>query len=166
MMPDMYQESIFKIDYNKLYKNNIKFLLFDLDNTILPQNEYKCSNEIKELFDKIKNIGIKPIIYSNSLENRVKKIAKQLDIEYISFALKPAKFKFVKTLKKYGYKNNETAIIGDQFYTDLKGGKKVGIKTILVDQVSDYDNIFTIINRKKEKKLKEKLNFKNGSYYE
>ena len=166
MLPDMYQESIFKIDYKKLYKNNIKFLLFDLDNTILPQNKYECNKELIELFNKIKKIGIKPIIYSNSLESRVKKIAKQLDIEHVSLALKPAKFKFINTLKKYGFKNSETAIIGDQFYTDIKGGKKVGIKTILVDQVSDYDNIFTIINRKRENKLKEKLNFKNGSYYE
>lgn len=166
MKPDMYKESIFKIDYEKLYNENIKFLLFDLDNTIIPRNKDAVSSELKELFKKIKNIGIKPIIYSNSPKGRVSKIAFNLDIDYFAFALKPSKKNFIKVMNKYNFKNTETAIIGDQFYTDIKGGKKVGIKTILVDQIGDYDSVFSYFNRRREKKLKEKLNFKNGSYYE
>ena len=37
-IPDMYYKSIFDIDYEKLVKQNIKLLLFDLDNTIIPDN--------------------------------------------------------------------------------------------------------------------------------
>lgn len=166
MKPDMYKESIFKIDYDKLYRENIRFLLFDLDNTILPLNINECTKELKELFDKIKKIGIKPIIYSNSFKKRVSNIASYLEIEYEGLVFKPNKKNFLKALKKYGFKSEETAIIGDQFYTDIKGGNRVNIKTILVDPISNYDGIFTYISRKKEKRLKKKLSFKDGEYYE
>ena len=51
-IPDIYQESIFKIDYNKLKKNKIKCILFDLDNTISPAKEVVLCNKTKKLIDK------------------------------------------------------------------------------------------------------------------
>ena len=36
LIPDIYDQSIYTINYKKLKKNGIKCLLFDLDNTIAP----------------------------------------------------------------------------------------------------------------------------------
>ena len=71
---------------------------------------------------------------------------------------------------KYNVKYNEIAILGDQLLTDIIGGNKLGIKTILVDPISKEDGIFTILNRRKEKKilseLQDKNLFKKGRYYD
>jgi HAD superfamily phosphatase (TIGR01668 family) len=162
-IPSMVSKSIFDIDYKKLSKNGIKFLLFDLDNTIIPDNVKDINDDIRKLFKNIKALNIKPMIFSNSIKpNKVKRICSDLDIEYIYFALKPLPFKFNKVLKKYNLNKNEIAIIGDQLLTDVKGGNRVGIMTILVKPVSEYDAVFTRLNRIIEKKIMSK----NRSYYE
>ena len=165
-IPTMYQKSIFDIDYKKLYQKNIKCILFDLDNTIIPANISTCDDKIIELFDNIKKENIKPIIFSNSPKMRISKIAHVLKVDYVYFALKPLSFKFYKTLKKYNLKKEDVAIIGDQILTDIVGGNKVGITTILTDQISEYDSIFTKFNRYREKKIIKKINLKKGNYYE
>lgn len=165
-MPDIYEESIYKVDYKRLYKNNIKVVLFDLDNTIIPANVKDASVEVKKLFDAIKKEGIKPIIFSNSPKGRIKKVANYLDVDFVYLACKPLSFKFKKLIKKYNLKNTEVAIIGDQLLTDIKGGNTVGIKTILVKPISDYDSYFTRLNRKKEKKIISKIDIKGCNNYE
>ncbi len=165
-LPHIYEDSIYKIDYKCLYKNNIKVVLFDLDNTIIPSNEKKANIKSKKLFDEIKELGLKPIIFSNSPKKRIKNVADYLNIDYVYFACKPLTFKFRRLIKKYNLKNSEVAIIGDQLLTDIKGGNKVGIKTILVKPISDYDSLFTRLNRLKEKKILSKLDIKGCNNYE
>ena len=165
-LPHIYESSIYKVDYNRLYKNNIKVILFDLDNTIIPANECDISdNEIK-LFDSIKKIGIKPVIFSNSPKGRIKKVADKLNVDFVYLACKPLSFKFKRFLRKYKLNKNEVAIIGDQLLTDIKGGNKVGIKTILVNPISDYDSVFTRFNRIRENKILRKLDIKVSKYEE
>ena len=44
-------------------------------------------------------------------------------------------------------KNSELAIIGDQIFTDVYGGNRLNIYTILVEQMSPKDPILTIWKR-------------------
>ena len=156
-IPKQIENSIYDIDYKTLLNKNIHFLLYDLDNTIIEYNKSICNQKTKELFDNIKELGITPIIFSNSPKKRVEKIAKALNIEYESLAFKPLSFKFNKILKKYHLKKDEVAIIGDQLLTDIKGGNKIGITTILVKPIIDSDGFLTKFNRKRERKIKRKL---------
>ena len=64
-IPDIYQQSIYTIDYKKLHKNGIKCLLFDLDNTIAPYNTLEPDQKVKELFARLEN-DFKIIIISNN----------------------------------------------------------------------------------------------------
>lgn len=163
-LPDMCYKNIFEVDYKKLKEDQIKLLLFDLDNTIIPDNVKEIDDDIRELFKKIKKLNIKPMIFSNSIKpKKIKRICNDLDIDYIYFALKPLSFNFKKVIRKNNVKKEEVAIIGDQLLTDIKGGNKVGINTILVKPISEYDSIFTRLNRLKEKKIMKKL---NRSFYE
>lgn len=163
-LPDMCYKNIFEVDYKKLKEDQIKLLLFDLDNTIIPDNVKEIDDDIRELFKKIKKLNIKPMVFSNSIKpKKIKRICNDLDIDYIYFALKPLSFNFKKVIRKNNVKKEEVAIIGDQLLTDIKGGNKVGINTILVKPISEYDSIFTRLNRLKEKKIMKKL---NRSFYE
>lgn len=168
-VPDVYKESIYKVNYKKLYELGIRFLMFDLDNTIAPFNVKECTDETKRLFAMLQKKGMKTIIFSNSPKSRIEPFAKELDIEFVSCARKPNSKKFLSTLKKYHFNVNEAAIIGDQLYTDIEGGNNVGILTVLVDPVSSYDPIWTKFARRMERKLKAKMRDKGlfkGRYYD
>ena len=167
--PDMYQKSIYTIDYKKLKGMGIKCLLFDLDNTICPPKEDVVSLELKNLFSSIKKLDIKCIIFSNSINrNKLKKLSKYYEIDYVGMACKPISYSYKKIIKKYKYKNNEICAIGDQLVTDIIGGNLVKITTILVDPISEKDEKITLLNRFIEKRLFKKLykqGFEKGKYY-
>lgn len=168
-LPKVYQKDIYAIDYDKLYIDGIRCILFDLDNTLVAIDVKKPDNNLIDHFNKLKEKGFKILIFSNSPSIRIRPFKEKLDIDVVSFALKPFKRNFKKVLKKYNLKANEVAIVGDQLLTDILGGNKVGITTILIDQISEKDGIFTIINRLVEKKIYRKLknnNFEKGKYYE
>ncbi|MEE3342957.1 MAG: YqeG family HAD IIIA-type phosphatase [Bacilli bacterium] len=167
--PDLYQKSIYDINYKKLKNLKIKCLLFDLDNTCVPYKENSINNKLKKLFKELKQMGFEVILFSNSPNKRLKKF-KYLNIDYNALSLKPLSYSFNKIIKKYKYKKDEICIIGDQLFTDIYGGNKVGIKTCLVDPLTDYDLFFTRITRhfenKKINKYEKKGKFKRGNYYD
>lgn len=168
--PDMYQKSIYSIDYDKLKERGIKCLLIDLDNTLVSPFVKKPNDRIKELFNELKEKGFQIIIFSNALNRRIKPFKEELCVEAISFACKPKIKKYKKLLEEKHLNESEVAMIGDQLLTDIVGGNKVGITTILINPVSSKDNFPTNISRLYErhimKKLREQNLFTRGKYYE
>lgn len=168
--PDVYQKSIYTINYQKLKENGIKCLLFDLDNTCIPYIDKNPTQKLKKHFDKLQDLGFKIIIFSNSSKERLKPFKNELNIDCCPKAKKPKKTKFLKVLKTYNYDLSEVAIIGDQLMTDVYGGNKVGIMTILVNPISEIDMPFTKINRfierQKIKQMTKEGIFKVGRYYD
>ena len=168
-IPDFYAKDIFNINYDKLKNNNVKCLLFDLDNTLSPAKDVILSSEVKELFDRLKK-DFKIIIFSNNSHKRVLKFGTFYDVDIASLSLKPIFYKYLYIIRKYGYKKGEIAAIGDQLLTDILGGNKVGITTILIDPICQEDEKITFINRKIEKRLfkhfKKKKILTKGNYYD
>ena len=169
-IPDIYQKSIYAINYDALYNRGIKCLLFDLDNTIAPVTIKKPNKKVKELFDDLKTKGFKVVIFSNSPKTRVKPFKDELDVDCCAMAMKPSKRKYMKLLDEYKLNVASVASIGDQLLTDIKGGNNVGITTILVNPIGTKENKTTRINRHFEKKILKKLRdndlFTKGKYYE
>lgn len=168
-LPDMYKKDIFDIDYKKLKEEDIKCILFDLDNTISPAKEVIYKDDVKDLFEKLKK-DFKIIIFSNNFPKRVSKFAKYYDVDYACLSLKPLLYKYIYIKLKYNLKSKDLVSIGDQIVTDIFGGNKSGIYTILVDPVSAEDEMGTYINRKVESlilnKFKKNNKFIKGKYYD
>ena len=170
-IPDMYQKSIYHVDYDKLQDNGIKCLLIDLDNTCVPYKDKEPNKKLIDLFETLKDMDFKIIIFSNALKGRIKPFKDVLNVDCLARANKPYKKNFLKVIKLFNYDLSEVAIIGDQLYTDILGGNKVGIKTILVNPMSSDDMFITrFIYRTLEKRIYKKLMSKNilirGKYYE
>lgn len=169
-LPDIYQKSIYTIDYSKLLNRGIKCVLFDLDNTIVPPHKSELNSKAKDLFTSLKQKGFMVIIFTNSPKIRLKPFKDYFKVEGVSNACKPFTSKLRKLLKEYGYAENEVAIVGDQLMTDIKVGNKVGITTILVNPITKSDFILTKIHRmferKKMKKMSECDLFWQGKYYD
>lgn len=169
-VPDIYQKDIYSINYDQLSSRGIKCLLFDLDNTLAPITDKEPSNKVKQLFDKLKEKGFKIIIFTNSKSKRVEPFKNILEVDCCPFACKPFSRKFLSVIKVYDLKFSEVAIIGDSMMDDIRGGNKVGITTILIEQLAPKEFIIASLKRKKEKKIIKKLRDKNlftkGNYYE
>ncbi len=168
-IPDIYQQSIYTIDYKKLHKNGIKCLLFDLDNTIAPYNTLEPDQKVKELFARLEN-DFKIIIISNNNKNRLRPFKEKLNVDTAYSSKKPFKSKYKKILELYKFKVSEVACIGDQLLTDILGANRMGFTSILVNRIAKYETIFTRINRFFEsfilKSLEQKRILVSGEYYD
>ena len=169
-IPDIYQKSIYTIDYSKLLSRGIKCILFDLDNTLVPPHSYDMPNKAKDLIISLKQKGFKVLIFSNSPKMRVKQFKNFFDVDGFHSAFKPLQYKFKKVINDYGYNVKEIVIIGDHLMTDVVGGNKNGITTILVNPVSNKDHVLSKLGRKienhKMKKLRDRDLFCKGRYYD
>lgn len=169
-VPDIYKKDIFSINYDNLMSRGIKCLFFDLDNTIAPIFEKNSSEEVKDLFKYLKSKKFNITIVSNSLANRVSVFADELKVEYLCNAKKPSPKKVIDLIKANNYAVDQTAIIGDSMLDDVVVGNKVGITTILTDQIHKREFPFARIKRIKEKRIQKKLRdnnlFTKGRYYE
>lgn len=169
-IPDMYQKSIYFIDYDKLKENGIKCLLFDLDNTCVPFKDKRANKKLKDLFDNLGEMGFKVVIFSNASRNRLLPFKNYLNVDCASNCRKPFKKKFNKVIKMFKYDLSDVAIIGDQLFTDILGGNRIGIMTILVNPMSLDDMFFTKMFRFLERIIYKKLASRNilirGKYYE
>ena len=80
-IPDMYQKSIYTINYDKLKEDGIKCLLFDLDNTCAAYSVKEPTNKLIELFEDLKDMGFKVIIYSNNTKKRLEPFKNKLLVD-------------------------------------------------------------------------------------
>ncbi len=169
-IPDIYQKSIYTIDYKKLKHSGIKCLLFDVDNTLVPYHVKKPTKKLRDLIEKLKEMGFTVILLSNACKQRIKPFKEKLEVDCAAFSLKPFLMKYKKILKEYKFQENEIACIGDQLLTDILGGNRIGITTILVNPISIRDKFLTKINRAIEgyimKKAANKKLFNKGNYYD
>ncbi|MDD4706338.1 MAG: YqeG family HAD IIIA-type phosphatase [Bacilli bacterium] len=169
-VPDIYQKSIFDINFKKLKKNGIKCIIFDLDNTLAPINVKSPSKKVKDLMEYLKESKLKLIIMSNSTKKRVEPFKDILGIDSSYLSFKPLKKRYKKIIKIYGFKDTEIACIGDQLLTDIWGANRMGFTSILINPIGILDFAPTKINRFVEETiynyLEKKDLLKKGEYYE
>lgn len=165
--PTIYVKDVFNINYPKLKSQNIKGIIFDIDNTIVKCKDKTPTKEIKELIKELKNQKFEVFIITNALKQRALRIGNELGIKTYYLSMKPSSKNYQKLMLENNLKSSDLVAIGDQLYTDIKGANKENIKSILVDPLSKQESIFTKINRLKENTLVKKHKIiERGSYYE
>lgn len=146
--PWRFVDSIDQIDLYELKSNGIEGLLMDLDNTLLPWKDSVIPQESREWTDRAKSMGMKLCIVSNThYPRRLNKIAGELGIASISRALKPRPYGFNKAVEMLGLDKANCVVIGDQVLTDVLGGNRAGIHTILVKPMHRVEFFGTKISR-------------------
>ena len=168
--PTYIYASIDKIPFEILEKNNIKGIMFDLDNTL---TDYKgiMNNEKIEWIKEAKKRGIKICILSNShRQKKIRGLMRELDINGLNFAIKPMLKGYRYALDLLDVNKENACMIGDQIFTDIWGANRLDITSILVNPLTEKDYSMTIINRMLEKiiyvNLEKKELFTRGKYYE
>lgn len=153
LTPDLYVESVLHIDLNKLKEENIKGLIIDIDNTLVAWDIKYASNKTKEWLLSLKKEGFEVCLVSNNTEDRVVTFNEELKLLAIHRATKPRTLPFKRAMKLMGTKVNSTAVIGDQIFTDVLGGNRMGLYTVLVIPIESKEFWWTTVVRKLERHI-------------
>ncbi|MGL6174371.1 MAG: YqeG family HAD IIIA-type phosphatase [Cellulosilyticaceae bacterium] len=151
--PEKYLTSIFELNIDELMKQGIKGIIFDIDNTLVPYDVAEPTDKIIELFEEIKRKGLQITLVSNNKEDRVIKFNEKLKVFAIHKARKPRTINLKRAMELMQLQSEQVAIVGDQVFTDVYGGNRAGITTILVNPVSEKDELITKVKRGLEKKI-------------
>ena len=153
LYPMDYKQSIFDINFEALWIKGIRGILFDIDNTLVAYDIIHPTEEIIQLFEQLKARGFQICLVSNNTKDRVMKFNTHLKIFAIHKAKKPRRSNLQRAMTLMHLQKHEVAMVGDQIFTDVLAGNRLGIMTILVAPVSDKDEWITKIKRGIEKKV-------------
>ena len=151
LSPRMHLESVFLINSKALKENKISGIIIDIDNTLVAWEAKDADNRTTELIEGLLSEGFRICILSNNTKKRVAEFNKKLKLPAIHKAGKPKKSSYEKAMKILGTKPANTAVIGDQIFTDILGGNRLGLFTILVTPISTKEFIGTRFVRKIER---------------
>jgi len=152
-LPNEYVKDIFHVKAATLKDKGIKGIITDLDNTLVEWDRPEATAEIIEWLTGMQEAGILVTIVSNNNEARVKHFSEPHGIPFIHDARKPLNKSFVAARKLMGIEKEETVVIGDQLMTDILGGNRKGLYTILVVPVASSDAFITKFNRMIERRI-------------
>ena len=147
LRPDYYYDSVFHIPYDALKEQQIRGLIFDLDNTLTPFHEKLPPPKIVALMNDLQKQGFEICLVTNNTQTRLNGFNQDLQLKGIANALKPMTRGIKKAMALMGTTAKETVIIGDQLLSDVWSGKNAKITTIMVKPITEKDFFFVRMKR-------------------
>ena len=158
LVPDQQLNDIFEIDTAYLKLIGIKGLITDMDNTLVAWSDRTVYPRLAEWFAALKAEGFKLCIVSNNSEEKGGQLAREVGIPAVWYAVKPRRKAFRRALEKMDLKPEEAAVVGDQIFTDVLGGNRLGLYTILVNPISEKEFFWTRFSRMLERLVAKRKN--------
>ncbi len=135
LKPDIKLDRITEISLPLLKSRGINSLILDVDNTMSTHHGTVFVDGLTDWLKDMQSGGIKLCILSNSVHKRIAPFAARLSLPFISTGLKPLPTGFIRALKLMGSKRKNTAVVGDQIFTDTLGANISGLKIILLTPI-------------------------------
>ena len=147
--PDEIQDSAYEIEYEALYDEGYRGLLFDIDNTLVEHGREATARAIA-LFERLGKIGFSYCLISNNNQERVDCFNRDIGAYTVVRAKKPSKKGYERGMKQMGTGRADTIFVGDQLFTDIWGAKRSGIRNILVKPIDKREEIQIVLKRRLE----------------
>lgn len=159
MLPKQTVRTIFDIDLEQLKREGIRGIMTDLDNTLVGAKVPLATPELGTWLEQVRTQGFQIVVVSNNNEARVRAFAEPLRLPFVSRARKPLNAAFSRALRMMSLRPQETAIVGDQLMTDVLGGNRLGLYTILVEPIAASDESWVTrnVNRNLERAFLSRL---------
>ncbi|HEY2476217.1 MAG TPA: YqeG family HAD IIIA-type phosphatase [Candidatus Cybelea sp.] len=145
--PDRFAPRLHDVSHEELEAAGIRGLIVDLDNTLLGFKETELGHEHISWVARAHERGFRIVMLSNNFSDRVTGVAATLKVECIPNALKPLPFGFLRAKRRLQLRRHEIAVVGDQLFTDVLGGKLCGLYTILTEPIELRDFAVTRVFR-------------------
>lgn len=156
--PNEYVSSVAEITPAHLQALGIRALLLDLDNTITPWRSRQVPDEVRQWVQQMKEAGIRLCFVSNTRNRaRLHWLSESLGIPYARGPMKPRRAMLKQAIEMLEVTPEETAIAGDQLFTDVWGGNRFGIYTIWVRPMARREFVGTKVSRAVERWLLHKI---------
>lgn len=127
---------MFEIDPAALRRAGIRLLLADLDNTLAPYGAALPDQQVRAWEEQLREQGVQLFILSNNRKpDRARIFSQALGVPFLGHAGKPRPGGFHRAMEQMGCTPAETAIVGDQLFTDILGGRLAGIAALLVEPI-------------------------------
>ena len=122
-----------------LQSRNIRLLMLDFDNTIVPYTTNTPTEEMSRWLQEMAASDIQVCIVSNSKRDRVPKFCAEYGIDCITHARKPFSKGIRQCLERYNIPAENAALVGDQIYTDNLGANCAGVQSVLVKAIDNHN---------------------------
>ncbi len=122
-----------EIDIDYLLSQGIRGLLLDLDNTIVAWDSHDVEHAVQDWLHQAKASALSLCLVTNAKLERVERTIRPLGIPYVALARKPMLRGFKKAMHMLGTAPDETAMVGDQIFTDVLGANLLGVYSILIE---------------------------------
>jgi len=154
LRPKLSVDAIWNIDFHCLRHKGIRGLILDLDNTLVDWNRWEIRPEVASWMRAAGEKGLVFCVASNTREpERLRAVAEQLGALWLLRAGKPLPRAYSRAMRLMGTAASETAVVGDQIFTDVLGGNLMGLMTIAVRPLSGRDFLGTKLARLGERLL-------------
>lgn len=150
LYPGEYLDSAYDIDFDRLYEEGYRGVIFDIDNTLVPHGA-PADTRACRLFAHLKELGYQCMLLSNNKEPRVKMFHDAVQVSYIHKAGKPKPASYRRAMEQMGTDERNTIFVGDQIFTDIYGANLAGIRTVLVKPIHPKEEIQIVLKRYLEK---------------
>lgn len=151
--PDLRVDTVYQIDLQQLKRRGIRGLVLDIDNTLVTYDDAVAGEELSVWLERLSQAGFSAVLVSNNSRARVKRFAASVRLPWYARALKPCKRYLTQACRGMKILPENTALVGDQVFTDILGGNRMKMFTVLVSPISDKDTRFVRLKRKLEKYL-------------
>lgn len=158
LFPDYLYRSIMDIEKDFFAEHNIRYVIMDIDNTLVPYTSPLPDKTAHTFLERLKKENIQAAFVSNNSKERVERFNQDLQIVSVWRAKKPLISCIKKAMRAIGAVPEQTALIGDQIFTDIYGGNRAGLLTILVEPIEAKETPFFAVKRKYEKKVLNQMN--------
>ncbi|HEY9617711.1 MAG TPA: YqeG family HAD IIIA-type phosphatase [Microcoleaceae cyanobacterium] len=125
--------SILKLTPDLLHQHQLKGLVLDVDETLVPFRMADVSEELLPWVESIRQIAPLWLVSNNISEARIRRIAKALSLPYIAGAGKPSRRKLRRAVEAMEFPVEQVGMVGDRLFTDVLAGNRLGMFTILVE---------------------------------
>ncbi len=152
LCPHRFCHGVAEISVEDLQAEGIDTVLLDLDNTLVPWQKHDMTEEVRAWLLSLKEAGMKMFLVSNSrFGKRIITLSEDLGIPHVRRAWKPRKKGFLYAMKELGSEPSKTVIIGDQMFTDVLGGNRLGLYTVMVHPIAKREFVGTKLSRTAER---------------
>lgn len=139
LLPRIITKDLTDLTPQLLLERNIRLLMLDFDNTIVPYTTDKPTEEMAAWLRRMTGSEIRLCVVSNSRSDRVQRFCAQYDMPCIIRAKKPFSRGINECLARFGIPREQAALAGDQIFTDTLGGNCAGVATILVEAIDNHN---------------------------
>lgn len=136
--PDYFLDHYSQIDTKWMNENGFKTILSDLDDTLV-KHDAPFDEEFANWYNQLEKDGFALIIASNNSQQRVDDFTSPFSIVGYGKCHKPQTKKLEKNLFYKGLDPNTTLFLGDQLFTDMWCGHRLGIKKALVCSLTEKE---------------------------